>query len=126
VKGIFSQALGTMKDSGLVLAGSALGNLADQKLPGDSSNPVIGLAKGLATGILIRMFAARFIGADNARLLAAGAVAPAVKNAAIHYVPGAAPFLGEGVMSLPPFPGSVDAYPQIGSYSQGMSSYSAM
>lgn len=125
IKGILGQSLDMVKGAGLVMAGSGVGNLAGRYLPGDASNPLIGLAKGVAVGVLVRMFGARFVGSDNAKLLAIGAVLPATRQAVGSYFPAATPFLGE-VMTLPSFPGAYDVSGEVMDSYPGVSSYSPM
>src|SRR4051812_21890371 len=66
---IMRQTTQMVKDTGAVLAGSALGGVASGFLP-DLGNPFANAAKGVLVAIGVRMAAARFLGADTARFAA--------------------------------------------------------
>ena len=83
---IMRQTTQLVKDTGYVLAGSALGGVASGFLP-DLGNPFANAAKGVAVAVGVRMLAARFLGADGARLAAAGALQVPLKNLVIGFLP---------------------------------------
>jgi hypothetical protein len=83
---IIRQTTQMVKDTGAVLAGSALGGVASGFLP-DLGNPIANAAKGVLVAIGVRMAAARFLGADTARFAAAGAMQVPLKNLVIGFLP---------------------------------------
>jgi hypothetical protein len=83
---IMRQTTQMVKDTGAVLAGSALGGVASGFLP-DLGNPFANAAKGVIVAIGVRMAAARFLGADTARFAAAGALQVPLKNLVIGFLP---------------------------------------
>lgn len=83
---IMRQTTQMVKDTGAVLAGSALGGVASGFLP-DLGNPFANAAKGVLVAIGVRMAAARFLGADTARFAAAGALQVPLKNLVIGFLP---------------------------------------
>jgi hypothetical protein len=115
--GLLGQIVGVTKDAGTLLVSQAVGRMAVNALPfGDPTNPWIGAGKGYLLAVLARRFGTRFLGADMARLIAAGVVMGPLKDAIVHAFPKASDFLGEGVMYLPSYPG---INPGTNGYDQG-------
>lgn len=75
-----------VKDTGYVMAGSAVGGVASSMLP-DLGNQFANAAKGVVVAVGVRMAAAKFLGADAARFAAAGAMQVPLKNFVIGFLP---------------------------------------
>lgn len=131
--------LGGVKESfigaGAVLGGMAAGRFVSSMIPLNASNaaqqPLYDFAKGVLVSIGVRMLGRKVIGRKYADLAAIGVLVGPSRNLILSYVPGASPFLGNGVMAMPRFtsggrlPSGTAAYPGgVAAYSDGLSAYS--
>lgn len=124
---IVRQVTQMAKDTGAVLAGSALGGVASGFLP-DLGNPLANAVKGIAVAVGVRMAAARFLGADTARFAAAGALQVPLKNLVIGFLPAdqqvrARALLGDygdlgAYAALAPGGNGMGVEDELGSYTQ--------
>lgn len=118
---IISQVKTLAMDTVMVGVGGAAQRVAQKYLPA-MANPLLDAAKGTVVAIAVGMVGRKFLGAERARFLAAGAMLPVLKNAVTAYVPGAADFLGdyEPMGTYSPAVSMGDPYPDGGYLAGGV------
>lgn len=87
---------------------------------------IAGIAVTALTAVGVGMAARKFLGADTARFIVAGAMQPVISDLVTTFVPAAAPLLGEfypmgyvedGMDAYPSVEGEISSYPEeLGSY----------
>jgi hypothetical protein len=102
----------TAMDTVLVLAGGAAQRTVNNFVPA-IANQYAEAAKGLAIATVLRLAAGKFLGADRARFIGAGAMQLPIKNLIVSLAPPAAGFLGDYEISTGINPLG-DAYPDGG------------
>lgn len=113
---IIAQVKQLTMDTIMVTAGGAVQRVAAKFLP-TMSNPLVEAAKGTAVAVAVGIAGRRFLGADRARFLAAGAMMPVLKNVVTAYLPSASAFMGdyEPLGTYSPIPAEMgDPYPDGG------------
>lgn len=133
-RGIVGQVKDLGIGAGVGLLGMAAGRTISNMIPFGQGDPIMGFAKSTAVAIGIRIFGAKVLGNDLARIAAIGAMLNPTKDLLISFVPQAQQFLGAstGVMYLPSFPtsrsiasyagasgGEVSDGEELGSYANG-------
>lgn len=123
-RGIVGQIQDLGIGAGVGLLGMAAGRTVGNMIPFGAGDPVMTFVKQTAIAIGIRVFGAKVLGNDLARIAAIGAMLNPTKDLVVSLVPQAATFLGASPMALPGYPRSIAAYsrPSVGSYS-GLNGY---
>jgi hypothetical protein len=91
---IFAQVKQGVFDAGATLAGGAAARVVSGMLPLPKDG-LAGAASSLAVALAVGMAARKFVSADTARFLTAGAMQVPVKNLITTFLPGAGAFLGD-------------------------------
>lgn len=82
------------KDAGATLAGGAAARTISNLIP-IAATGLAGVAKGVASAVLVNMAARRFAPADTIRFLTAGAMQVPLKQLITTFIPAAGAFLGD-------------------------------